>query len=74
MNLYLSTHFHGEREITENMFYYKREVTFVSKWFAVNDLFKDSLVYWSWAEVKIEPVAVFLKESCRLFAEGNNGV
>jgi hypothetical protein len=45
MNLYLSTHFHGEREITENMFYYKREVTFVSKWFAVNDLFKDSLVY-----------------------------
>jgi len=38
-------HFHGEREITKNMFYYKREVTFVSKWFAVNDLFKDSLVY-----------------------------
>ena len=30
--------------------------------------------YWSWAEVKIELVAVFLKESCRLFADGNNGV
>jgi hypothetical protein len=39
MNLYLLTHSHGEREITKNMFYYKREVTFVSKWFAVNDLF-----------------------------------